>query len=852
MPDDNETSTAAPAPSATPWILLWTSIVIIVYGSLFPFNFISIPKPLSDFYKDWNLFKSIPDAIDNFFLFVPLGIALHACYPKLKSRILVGCLLLLVLAVGLQLVQLYIPSRTSSVADSIWNIGGTLVGSLVGAIFWKFVLARLPASNSSHNRFGMLLMLVWFTYESYPFVPTLDLGLLKAHVKPLFLETGFDASRFLQHQVAAILGGVAICRANLLKTRFASVLWAGGLTVFLEVFVAYGALHRETVLGALSGLAVGYAIDKSFHSKTQYVVFGLAACAYLFTVSTPYRGQVLNPGFVWTPFSTFLWHTNLKEIPPLAFEALSIGAMYWAFTLDNDRLHQRKIWDAFLVFSLVVLMEPIRVFGFSIQGDSSTIVMAALLGAISVSFRVQMYGYKPGTSSRPAPTILKLVPTPNQTILQIANAGYLLAVLAFIAYVGMAGFAKATQPEWVIFWCVMLSFMLLAHQFPILGLFVFIVVGYGISSNGPQYDNSLAIRLRDGIALLALAASLISVFRVGRTFHWRHSIAYTGIALFVWLGVCVISSIAQGTPWGPVLRFDPSNYLQATTLFFVVLVVLKDKKDHEFLAYVTICTVLGRAIVQGIEGVYLESYVATLLVITLPLCGVGFSRPFHNKLPTKIFLGIFAVAMFGFLLIGQNRNSGVAAAVVIVFAIVQMPGIWWKKLALLTVATLAISFAAPQNYKNRFEALWHPKMSHKTAGLDQGTAEARLKLWDFAWKLSKEHPVVGVGPGNFAHWLKNHVPGAGRQGAHNSYLQMLAETGWVGLFLYGCFFTAVFLALEQTRRSDRLGWRGGIAKWLQLSIIGYLMLGIFNNRNDLVLAYIFAGWAVTLQIRKAP
>jgi O-antigen ligase len=116
--------------------------------------------------------------------------------------------------------------------------------------------------------------------------------------------------------------------------------------------------------------------------------------------------------------------------------------------------------------------------------------------------------------------------------------------------------------------------------------------------------------------------------------------------------------------------------------------------------------------------------------------------------------------------------------------------------------------------------------------------------------MADEHPLVGVGPGNFAHELQFYRPGSGHGGAHNSYLQMLAETGYLGLFLYLVFFLTALISLTHTQRSFDRRWQAHVAWMLQLSLIGYLALGVFNNRNDLVLAYILAGCSVALRATK--
>lgn len=119
--------------------------------------------------------------------------------------------------------------------------------------------------------------------------------------------------------------------------------------------------------------------------------------------------------------------------------------------------------------------------------------------------------------------------------------------------------------------------------------------------------------------------------------------------------------------------------------------------------------------------------------------------------------------------------------------------------------------------------------------------------------MFKDFPLVGVGPGNFAHFLLFYRPARDQMGAHNSYLQMLAETGLPGAVLYVVFFMGVLVLLQKAsqlpaKASEKASeiWHAQAARMLQLSVVAYLALGIFNNRNDLVVADLLAGWAVGL------
>ena len=102
-----------------------------------------------------------------------------------------------------------------------------------------------------------------------------------------------------------------------------------------------------------------------------------------------------------------------------------------------------------------------------------------------------------------------------------------------------------------------------------------------------------------------------------------------------------------------------------------------------------------------------------------------------------------------------------------------------------------------------------------TASADRGNG--RSELWLVARRMAADHPVLGVGLGNFPVHAPEYVrrPGTLRfveliaerpHVAHNAYLQMLTEAGVVGLALLAAFLAlAVASAGRAAHRFEHLG-----------------------------------------------
>jgi len=93
----------------------------------------------------------------------------------------------------------------------------------------------------------------------------------------------------------------------------------------------------------------------------------------------------------------------------------------------------------------------------------------------------------------------------------------------------------------------------------------------------------------------------------------------------------------------------------------------------------------------------------------------------------------------------------------------------------------------------------------------------RLEIWGVAFRLVTEHPLLGVGLGNFqAAYAKLMVPGLPLltyplelpMHAHNLFLNLAVEVGLVGVGAFAWLFAVAFLRVRQIKRFA--DWRVGV------------------------------------------
>lgn len=114
-------------------------LALIVYGSIYPFSFggnamLRLPE-LLDFR---HLIGS--DVIENILAFVPMGVAFRLSADPARRRL--DFILAAAIALLLQLIQLWIPSRQPALSDAIWNIAGLALGA------WLTTTLRWVGSGS--------------------------------------------------------------------------------------------------------------------------------------------------------------------------------------------------------------------------------------------------------------------------------------------------------------------------------------------------------------------------------------------------------------------------------------------------------------------------------------------------------------------------------------------------------------------------------------------------------------------------------------------------------------------------------------------------------------------------------
>ena len=128
-----------------------------------------------------------------------------------------------------------------------------------------------------------------------------------------------------------------------------------------------------------------------------------------------------------------------------------------------------------------------------------------------------------------------------------------------------------------------------------------------------------------------------------------------------------------------------------------------------------------------------------------------------------------------------------------------------------------------------------------------GSAESRLDLWRDCMKLALEHPIFGVGPGNFP-VVAGSLGWAEGKSAHSVWMQQAAETGFPGCWRLCCFsgFRREALADRSSPPTEENRPQIAVASGLIMSIVGFAVAGQFVSLGGLEIPYYSAMIGVVL------
>ncbi len=206
--------------------------------------------------------------------------------------------------------------------------------------------------------------------------------------------------------------------------------------------------------------------------------------------------------------------------------------------------------------------------------------------------------------------------------------------------------------------------------------------------------------------------------------------------------------------------------------------------------------------------------------------------------PVRKATWALGMAVMSYAVLMTYSRSGLLALLTAVGVCVWEFGLKGRRhlLVVLTgLAGLCLLLLSGAHYGERMSSISNPDSD------PTGSAQQRRELLKQSLRVTAEHPLFGVGPGNFS------VVSGDWHGAHNTYTQLSSEAGIPALVLFLLIFWRAFLNARRTRQLAR-----GDAKLLspaaalRASLAAFLVGAFFEDAAYHFFPYFLVGYATAL------
>ncbi len=390
-----ETHTAATARSKRlRWTLLAACVCLVIYGTLFPFIGWRAPGDFHRLFSAAALDQvSATDVLANVLLYMPLGFL--AGLGRRLRRIPLILLAALLLSLGLETMQAFLPERVASWLDVATNVFGAGVGAVLATA--AAAMMRWPGVGWGRNLatrlrgdrvawLGIAALVAWGCAQLIPFAPSLDVSELKTGLKPVWhvLQGSRSVDLWRCAAYVAATAALTITGASVLRIHT----WGGVAAICLlavlplKVLVVGRQLSPEALAGTCAGVALGLILWRSGRQRALVVAALLVPAHIVAEALHPGAPNTLIHAFNWIPLHAQLVHpinglANLADSvwPPLALACLCL------------HLGMRCLW--YLLPAVVLLLFAVEWAQLWIPGrypDITTVLTGTAAWAVAAAY----------------------------------------------------------------------------------------------------------------------------------------------------------------------------------------------------------------------------------------------------------------------------------------------------------------------------------------------------------------------------------------------------------------------------------------------------------------------------------
>lgn len=315
------------------FVVLLLATIFIVYGSLFPFEYRERfygGGPVLYLLSTWHDWDHRGDLLSNILLYIPFGFFLtYSLPPRLSgtTRAVLATIAGTLMASCIEVIQFHDVGRVTSMGDvyanGIGSAAGAAAAAAIGAAMrWPFMreLGAHPAAA--------LLLVMFFGYRLYPYVPTIDLHKYWHTIRPLLHAPSLPPSDLLRFTIIWLF--IATIIHSLYGFRRFLLLFplVAGFEFLGRIFLINGVLELPDIAGGIAAYVLWAGVLRWLPGRFFIVTLlfgGMIAVLRL----EPFRFLPAPRPFGWIPFSSFMRGSIGVAMQAFCEKFYQYGGLIW-------------------------------------------------------------------------------------------------------------------------------------------------------------------------------------------------------------------------------------------------------------------------------------------------------------------------------------------------------------------------------------------------------------------------------------------------------------------------------------------------------------------------------------------
>lgn len=309
-------------------IVLLLVVAFILYGSLYPFQFhlrAATIGPLGYLWSTRQDWDHKTDLLSNILLYIPLGFFGVCAFGRRMA--LPITLVTVALATGIELAQFYDQGRITSMgdvyADTIGCGVGVAVASVVGAeIQWPLL------KELRHDPAAALVLVMWFGYRLYPYVPVVSVHKYTRALAPLLMGRALPPIALARFTVAWICIG-AILDALYGARRVRILLPLLIVAEFVgQILIIDATLQPADIVGAGFAFAIWLLLPRADEWRYAIVTISFAGMIIIARLA-PFVFNATPHPFGWVPFASFMRGSVSVAMQAFCEKVFQYASLIW-------------------------------------------------------------------------------------------------------------------------------------------------------------------------------------------------------------------------------------------------------------------------------------------------------------------------------------------------------------------------------------------------------------------------------------------------------------------------------------------------------------------------------------------